>query len=361
MTFILRRSSLVTQVTDSIRSEILRNPRQKQIPSERELSRMLNVSRNTCRQALHVLRVEKLVEPAHFRGSSVSRHGVQKALSAAKRTYSVGILIPCAIERLRPQVSLTIEHLRNELFDLDVPVQLHNGAAYFQSDPRAPLEKLFAKSPHDCWVMFISTRAQQLWFMKRRIPCVVCGSLYPGIQLPSVDQHFRAICRHAAGRLISLNHRRLAFFNRRSRGAGDLESEIGFLEGVRSSSHRIDAQIVYHDDDGRNVSALVNDLFGSGRPPTGLLIASSHCYLAVVTALSQRRQRVPDEVSIICREDDPFLNYLVPEPSRYFDDHIRICHKVMILLRHLLARGSASLKPVRLSPRFAPGGSCRKI
>jgi DNA-binding LacI/PurR family transcriptional regulator len=62
------------------------------------------------------------------------------------------------------------------------------------------------------------------------------------LNLPFRDLDHRAICRHAAGILLGLGHRKLALVMQKSRRAGDLESEAGFLEGVKQSSHA-DAQV----------------------------------------------------------------------------------------------------------------------
>ena len=362
MTLTLKRSSLVAQVADAIRGEILRHAWPEWIPSERELSATLHVSRNTCRRALQVLRHEELVRSVHGRGICVNRSAVRQARSATKQLRSVGIMIPEPMGRLRPQLSLSIDLLRDELFDLDVRVQLHPGPSYYQANPQRALEQLVKKSRHDCWILYLSHEPLQRWFMKRGIPCVVSGSVYPGIRLPSVDLHYRAVCRHAAGKLIALGHRRLVFFNRHSRAAGDLESEAGFAEGVRASSHTgVDAQVVYHNDSRDTVTHLVQQLYAGPKPPTGLLIANSYCYLAVAGALARRGFRIPEDVSLICREDDSFLDYVEPAPAHYLDLPAAHVRKAMVLIRSQLEVGTASLEPVRISPRFIAGGSCRQV
>ena len=362
MDLTLNRSSLVAQVADAIRTKIFRAEWTEWIPSERELSKMLHVSRNTCRASLHNLYRESLIEPVRGRGIRVNRAAVRKSLSTGQHARSVGMIIPEALGRLRPSISLLIEELQGELFDLGVRLHLHNSPMYYRPNPRYALEKLIQKNHHDCWILMLSHRALQLWFMQRGLPCLVSGSIYSDIRLPSVDNDYRAVCRHAIGRLIALGHRRIVFLNRRLCAAGDLESEAGFLEGARTSSHeQVEAKVVYHDDDLESVSLLIKKLFAAPLPPTGIIVANSYCYLSVMSTLARAGFRVPEDVSLISRDDDPYLDYLDPSPARYVNDGAVVVRKMMFPIRSLLEGGSAKVDPVRLEPRFAPGGSLRRF
>jgi LacI family transcriptional regulator len=353
---------LVAQVADVIRSEILRHAWSDWIPSERELNRTLHVSRNTCRAALHMLTCEHLITPVQGRGIRVNREVARKARPPGRAIHSVGLIIPEVVSRLRPMNSLLIDDFREELFDQGVRLSLHVSSACYQSNPEHALEKLVSKNHHDCWILVLSNEAQQKWFMQREIPCLVTGSVYSGIRLPSVDWDQRSICRHAVGQLIALGHRRIVFFNRFLRAAGDLESEAGFLQGARVSSHTdVKAWVVYHDDNRESVGNLISKLLASSEPPTGLIVANSFCYLSVMSTLARRGYRVPEDFSLISREDDTFLAYLDPEPARYLNTSARLARKVMTLIRPLLEGCIPNYEPVRLIPRFSAGGSVRQL
>lgn len=358
MALLFRRTSLVTQVADLLRAEVLRGAWSEWIPSERELSTALHISRNSCRGALGVLRREGLIRPVRGRGARVSPNLDQAGRSSAKRIRSVGVIAPQPLGLMRPRQSLFLDEVRDELFDMGVRIQLHHSPAVYAQHPHRALRKLIETTPHDCWILLLSNDPLQRWFMREGLPCVVAGSVYPGITLPSVDEDYRAACRHAVGRLITLGHRRIAFLNRKSRAAGDLEGEAGFFEGLRPG---ISSQIVYHDEQRETVARLVRKLFSSPNPPTGLLVANSFCYLSVVTTLAGMRIRIPDEVSLISRDDDPFLAHIIPEPARYLHDPVQFGRKVMLLLRPLLEGDKVRNAPHRLLPRFAEGRSCRAI
>jgi LacI family transcriptional regulator len=272
------------------------------------------------------------------------------------------VIIPEALGRLRPSNSLLIEELQAELFDFGARLQLHNSPVYYRANPNEALARLVEKNHHDCWILMLSHYALQNWFMKQDLPCLICGSIYPGIRLHSVDYDYRAVCRHATGKLIALGHRRIVFLNRRLRAAGDLESEAGLLEGVRTSSQEhVEARVVYHDDNVESVSPLVKKLIAAPQAPTGIIVANSYCYLSVMSTLARARLRVPEDISLISRDDDPYLSYLDPEPARYIYDGAGLARKIMLQIRSLLKGGITKLDPVRLAARFVEGASMRRL
>jgi len=359
MALIFKRSSLIVQVADLLRVEVLNGVWSKWIPSEREISRRLHVSRNTCRAALRILRKEKAIESVPGRGSHVNRSIVHNKRGAGQITRTVGVIIPQTVNLLRPETAISIDELRDELFDLNVRLDLHDSASCYTTNSGHVLEKLVERNHHACWILLVSQQSMQTWMMKHKVPCVVLGSTYPGINLPSVDYDCRAICRHAAGQFIARGHKRLVFLNRRRRAAGDLESEVGFLEGANASRRpEIEARVVYHDDSGESVSRLIRTMFADpARAPTGLLVANSYCYLSVTSTLARLGLRAPDDFSLISRNDDEFLSYLDPEPARYTSMRRDILRKVMTQVRLCLDGGASSAGPARLTPRFIAGGS----
>lgn len=362
MPLTLKRLSLVGQVAEAIRAQVLRGTWPDWIPSERVLSSTLHVSRNTCRSAIMGLRREGLVEPVQGRGLRVIRAGVRKIRSSTPHLQSVGIILPDAISRLRPSISLFVDEIRDELYDSKVRVHLHSGPHYYEKIPDRALEQLVKQNYHDCWILILSREPLQRWFAERKLTCLVSGSPHPGILLPSVDWDHRAICRHAADKLIALGHRRLAFFNRRSRAGGDLESEQGFMEAAKNPRYPdIEARVVYHEDQRESVVNLVQGLFALAHTPTGILVANSYCYLSIASALARRGLQIPKDVSLISRDDDSFLAYVDPEPARYLTDSHTWVRKIMYPLRQLLEGGATRLKPTRIMPAFIRGSSLRAI
>jgi DNA-binding LacI/PurR family transcriptional regulator len=82
----------------------------------------------------------------------------------------------------------------------------------------------------------------------------------------------------------------------------------------------VDAVVIQHDGEKASIAECVRRLMRRELPPTALLVNQSHHYLTVASILAQLGRRIPQDVSLICRDEDRFLSYLEPEPARYVED-----------------------------------------
>ena len=215
-----------------------------------------------------------------------------------------------------------------------------------------------AQHPHGCWVLTLSNETTQRWFERKSVPCVVAGSVYAGLSLPFRDLDHRAMCRHAAGLMLGLGHRKLAMLIQKSRRAGDLESEAGFIEGVRSSPHA-DAEVVvaYHEATVASICNSLRRLMEQRPAPTALLVANAYHYLTAVGCLAQMNWRVPQDVSVVSRDEDPFLSFLVPTPARYVVSPHLMAKTLLRPVLELLEGGVITHRAIRIMPEFIRGAT----
>lgn len=350
-----RRQSLVTQTIAYLNAGIDGGQWTGWLPSERALSETLLVSRNTLRAALAQLVREGAVEPVHGSGNRIVAGGPRRT---SLKSRDVALLTPEPIEHLRPTDALWINELRALLNERGCRLHEFNGRQYFAASPAGPLRKLIRQNPHGCWVLSLSSEPLQRWFEKSRVPSLVAGTCYPGVGLPWVDLDYRAMCRHAAGVLLGLGHRRIALLNRRVRRGGDLESEEGFLEGIRASAHG-DAEplIVRHDPSVERVAHALDRLMQQQRRPTALLVPNPYFYLTVTSRLAQLGWRIPRDISVLSRDEDPFLSFLLPMPSRYAVPAHAYARSLLRPVLALLEGGGVGRRANRIMPDFIRGES----
>ena len=91
--------------------------------------------------------------------------------------------------------------------------------------------------------------------------------------------------------------------------------------------------------------------------PTAILTETPNQYLTVMSALARLRIAVPDDVSIVCRLDDPFLDHMVPEPTRYRVSPVTFARSLVRMAAHLAAGESLPQARRLLMPDFIRGGS----
>ncbi len=354
MNDIPRRQSLVSQTTAILREEIRKGGWRDWLPSERALCETLQVSRNTLRAALVQLKSDGLIRSDHGAGNRILAKPARR--SKGLRSHDVALLSPETLERLRPSQALWIDELRAMLIERGCRLHVFHGSQYFRANPSAALEKLVAQHPHGCWVLTLSHETTQRWFERKGVPCAVAGSVYAGLGLPFRDLDHRAMCRHAAGMMLAQGHRKVALLIQKSRRAGDMESEAGFVEGVRSSPHP-DAEVLvgYHDATVTGISAALRRLMDQKPPPTALLVANAYHYLTVVGRLAQAGWRVPEDVSVVSRDEDPFLDFLVPTPARYSVSAHMMARTLLRPVLELLEGGMVTHRAIRIMPDFNKG------
>ena len=350
------RTSLVAQTVAALASHIERGAWREWLPPERTLCATLQISRTTLRVALKQLEARGLVASQHGAGTRILAAAAAVAVTA--HPSDVALLTPEPLEALRPSQTLWIDELRALLSERGSRLRVFCGLQYFRADPSDALARLVQENPHGAWILALANEPVQSWFMRHRVPCVVAGSVYPGIELPFRDYDHRAICRHAAGSLLRLGHRRLVFFSLAARRAGDLESEAGFLEGVKLSLRSdVHVQIVGLDDNVERTCNTVRRLMTQRERPTGILVARASHYLSVVTQLTQLGCRVPQDVSVISRDDDAFLGCLVPRPSCFDANAHRLARALLPAVSQLLDGIPVKPQQVLLVPEFKAGRS----
>ncbi len=350
-----QRQSLVAQTVAFLDAQIAAGEWREWLPSERSLCELLQVSRNTLRAALAQMKAEGRIEPLHGAGNRIT---AKRAPAARAASTDVALLTPLPLERLRPLQSLWIDDMRALLSERGVRLRVFHGQHYYAANPGPALQKLTARNPHGCWIPMLANEAMQRWFARNQVPCVVAGSTYPGLDLPHRDLDHRAMCRHAAGVLLGAGHRRLVMLAQRSRRAGDLAGEAGFVEGVKASRHEgAEAMVVYHEDSVASVAQALRRILKLQPAPTALFVVHPHYYLAVASRLAQAGVRVPEQIALIARDDDPSLEFLVPVPARYRVNPHTLAKALLRPVLEVLDGGVVSQRASLIMPEFLRGES----
>jgi LacI family transcriptional regulator len=91
--------------------------------------------------------------------------------------------------------------------------------------------------------------------------------------------------------------------------------------------------------------------------PTALLVSNGASYLTVISALAQRKLRVPQDVSVLSRDDEPFLHFLVPKPAYYAANPHTFAKRLLKPVVQSLAGEAVIPRNTRILPKFTKGGS----
>jgi len=85
------------------------------------------------------------------------------------------------------------------------------------------------------------------------------------------------------------------------------------------------------------------------------LIAKPSHVITAISHLLRRGIRVPADISVISRDDDPILDNLVPAVGRYQTDPTKFVRKVARIIIDTVESGSFQHRSQRMIPTFIPG------
>lgn len=346
----VQRFSLISQAADLLRQELLKGSWSKWLPGERLLADQIGVSRPTLRAALLQLQKEGLLAIQHGRPTAI----LMKPAAPAKRARQVNLLSPVPLREMPPLMVCWIDELRERLAAADQFLELVVRRAAFAARGEQVLSQLCLQEEGGVWILYLAGARMQQWFASQHVPCLVAGSTYPNVTLPSIDLDYRAICRHAAGLLLGKGRRQPALLLPDSEAPGDVESELGFREAFAGKDAR--PLILRHDGSRESLCAGVLSAVQARRPTDAFVVARSAHALTVLTLLQNEGLRVPADAAVISRDDDAFLRHAVPEMARYASDPRDWARRITRLTLDLIA-GSTAEPQIRLMPEFVRGGT----
>lgn len=321
----------------------------ERLPSERALARQINVGRDTIRAALALLQEEGIVLERSRKGTRARKSTGQKS---SRPLLTAGLLLPMKMEHTTYRTLAWVSELLQLLYQEQIQVQIYDN--YFHQ--LHLFRKLTDMAHHDRWILFFPDTKALEWIRQHQLRAVVIGSIDEAWGLPSVNIHYRALCRHAVGRMVQLNHRNLVFIlHQRDRGE-DAESIAGFREGVATSGQAdVTGNIEYHNGTPEGLCALADRLLAAKQRPTAWLVAVAPHFQTILMHLLRRGVSIPGDISLISQDSEPWQNFSTPEPTRYAADVRALAKRTVRQILESIAGKRTSLKPNRLIPELLDG------
>jgi len=357
MNQIPQRVSLMASVTETLRESLRNGEWSEFLPGERPLCDRLQVSRVTLRAALKILAREGLIEISHGLPTKI----VTRPQSPANKSKVVGILIAETLEPMNTRISYLLNKVQYHLNLAGFEQRIFNVGRVGSRNASKRLESLTRQSPTACWVLVRSDGVVQRWFMERGLPTYLIGTCHHGIQLPSMDVNFEIVCLHAAGKLLGLGHRRIALLLPIEQYAGVVISQRGFLRAFETKSHPDQSPIVLHHDGTREgVCRSLNTAFRSPNRPTALIVAYAWHAVTAVGHLIRTGLRVPEDVSVISRDFEPFLRAQIPDVASYEVSHDIFASRLSRVVVELARTGTLAPTAKWIMPQFREGETTAK-
>ncbi|WP_414663410.1 substrate-binding domain-containing protein [Horticoccus sp. 23ND18S-11] len=351
MQTIPKRLTLVHQVEGILRDGIRSGQWSQYLPGEHELCRRLQVSRTTLRAALATLTRERWLRSARgYSRQIVKNRGLRQD---SRRTGRVVLITGAPVDLMGGMPMILLDDLRQQLANAGFELEVHAGRAWLAQRPESALERLTRSRSPVASVLFSATASIQRWFMARGLPCVVVGSCHAGVTLPTIEADFFALGQHAARQFLSRGHRRIALILPALGMAGEAKMASGVL-AVTGGIKDVDVRIMEHDGTAPVLRRRLEHLLQAGRPTT-LLVAGAPYVMTVLSVLNRAGIRVPEGISVVSRDHEPYLDYIVPPLTQYAVQPARLARRLSRTVVALAQGGSAPIRSQLLVPQFIPG------
>jgi LacI family transcriptional regulator len=145
---------------------------------------------------------------------------------------------------------------------------------------------------------------------------VTMNRVVSGAHAPSVLPDYETAARTATEHLLELGHRRIATVAGLDRYTSGRLHHSGYVEALGAAGLPVDPRLVrrgpFTQEFGRSAT---DELLSLPEPPTALLVSNHEASFGVLPVLSARAVRIPEELSVILTEDEPFFGWWHPALS----------------------------------------------
>ena len=349
------RRSLIHEAAEVVRRNIQRGEWINGLPPERVLSDQLHISRPTLRLALKTLQRAGLVEVA---GNPRRWMPIRTALDQPSPSSRIVQFLCCdRFDSLTRHVLLHLFHLRQELQDANMRLDVLTDPRLKRAKPGRLLEQHVARTDAACWILSHSTPAVQHWFAQRQLRVIVKGTCFDGIHFPCIDTDHRALANHAATLLLRMGHRRIALLRPQLQGAGEVMRERGFVEAFDHTHPAAKGIVLRHDGSEGRIQALLRAALRSTEKPTAIIASEAAHALNTLNLCLTSGLRVPQDVSIVSCDDELFMRHVKPKLAHYSVDSHAYAKRFSRMVLKLASTGILVNRPTRLTPPFIPGES----
>jgi LacI family transcriptional regulator len=176
----------------------------------------------------------------------------------------------------------------------------------------------------------------------------------PGSLAPSVMSAYEQAARLATEHLIGLGHTRIAAIEGPEEVTSGRLHHAGFTAAMTAAGLPVLDELVHRGpftpDFGRAAATAVLAL---SEPPTALLVSNHEASFGVLPALGEGALRVPEQLSVICTEEEPFYSWWSP-PLTTVDNRAEVQAQRAAALLLAQLRGTESAYPVRRAELVEP-------
>lgn len=346
----MRILTAAEQVAAHLRTEVLHGRMSGIMPGVLRLEAELGVNRNTLEAAMRHLESEGLLVP---QGAGRRRKILNPVGKGAPHRLRVAILSGEAAEQRLDYVA----ELQHDLEETGHAAVIAPKTMVELGMNVKRIAGMVAQVEADAWVVMAGSREVLEWFSSQAVPAFALFGRRNGLPIPAVGPDKRPTYAAAVRELVRLGHRRIVLMARSRRilpapGA----AEKAFLDALAVHGLQVsDYNLPLWEETTEGFHARLDSLF-TLTPPTALIIDEGPLFAAAQQFLAQRRLRVPEDVSMICTDDDPSFEWSKPAVSHIRWDSRPVVRRIVKWAENV-SLGKRDLRQTLTPAEFVPGGT----
>ncbi len=349
-----RRASVADQAALALREAIRQGAWGDLLPGEHELARRLNISRPSIRAALSRLAEDGVITISKGCRTRVNSPAAESVDGAPP---TICLVVPSARESLGFSGHPVLMEMRAQFAVLGIGWEEIFDRTLGGRHPESRLASMVQGRRHVCWLLLGASATMQRWFEQAGVSTLVLGSCHAGVQLPSVDVDYYAIGWHASGCLAKAGHSRVAVILPHRALAGDLACLRGLTEYIRQQDKPISVlELTVGASRAGLLTKLDSSLVKAPRVSAVFCIHVEHV-LMVYVHLLRSGWKVPQEISLMCRETHTAVDLGLSEVTRYRSPAVKQAHQAVRVAQSMLAGHLVPTTPHLIMPAFVPGGT----
>jgi hypothetical protein len=349
-----RRASVADQAAAALRDAIRQGAWGDLLPGEHELARRLNISRPSVRAALSRLAEDGVVTISKGRRTRVN---VRTGEPAAGAPPTICLVVPSSRESLGLSGHPVLMEMRAQFAVLGIGWEEIFDRTLGGRHPEPRLASMVTGRRHVCWLLLGASATIQRWFQQARVPTLVLGSCHAGVELPSVDVDYFAIGWHASGCLAKAGHSRIAVVLPHRPLAGDLACLRGLTEYIIQRERPVSVVELTAGPSRTGLLTKLDSLLAKEPRPTAVFCVHVDHLLMVLVHLLRAGWKVPQQISLLCRETHTAVDLGLPEVTRYRSAAFKQAHQAVRVAQSMLAGHQVPTKPHLIMPAFEAGGT----
>jgi DNA-binding LacI/PurR family transcriptional regulator len=337
------------QVAQHLREQLYRGVWSSLMPGAPQLAEEYGIDRKTVEAALQLLEEEQLLVPQ----GPGKRRKIVLPKSEVSPSMRIAILLCEEANRSNDYIVEIFHGLQEEghhafyapryLDDINMDVK--------------KVARLVKQTDADAWIVLSATREVLEWFTQQPFPSFSLFGRRRGLPIASVGPDKIPAMVEATRTLVNLGHSRIVLMARpRRRLPTPGAVETAFLNELANLGISVGHyNLPSWDENIEDYHARLESLFRSA-PPTAIIADEVVLYLATLQFLARHRLRVPEDVSMICTDDDPCFGWCQQEVSRITWDIAPVVRRVL-RWASIVSHGKEDLRHTLTPAKFIPGAT----